>query len=116
MLRKILCAVAVVALTLGVATAETLKGRIVSVDAKNNKVKFMSRGADEEGEAKEYKVSDKVKVYQGKEQKEIEGGLKASVLKGIGPDSPRPGMINVENGVVTEITVAPMRKKKKESD
>jgi hypothetical protein len=122
MLRRFLCALVVLGLGIGVASAERLRGRLVSVDVDGLKLKFktFNKEAKKLDEAKEYKISDKVKVYRvtgtpkEPKQEEIGAGLKAKALAKIG-EKGRPAAIDVDNGLVTGIHL-PMFRKKTEKD
>jgi len=110
MLRKILCAFVVLAFTLGIASAETLKGRIVKIA--DSKLTFQQYDKKEKvGEPKEYTIDAKVKVDQmvKKDKVDVEGGLKSSLLSKL-PDDGLRAHIEVTDGKVTEITVQGKKK------
>lgn len=108
MLRKIVCALAVACLCVGVALADEMTGVINQFDT--NKLTFTEgkKGA----EAKTYELAKEVKVFRfvKKNQKELDpDGLKAEPL----PNLPKGGVlavINVVDGKVTEISM-PSKKK-----
>ena len=109
MLGKIVCSVAVLCLSLGVALADEMKGVIEKID--KDKLTFTEgkKGA----EAKTYDLAKDVKVFRfkGKKDKELDpDGLKAEPL----PNLPKGGVfavVNVVDGKVTEISIPPKKKK-----
>lgn len=107
MLRKVVCAVAVLALSVGFAMAEEIKGRITKLD---QKCVVITTKKGEEG--KEYKLAANAKfckrTKEGKEKcdlADIKIGAKGT-----------PGIIITnDSGQVTEVIVGGGRKKKKGS-
>jgi hypothetical protein len=111
MLCKSLYALVVVGIGLGVASGETLKGKILKIDGKS--VTFQ---AAKTKDAKTYDLAKTVKVFQMKknDKEELSEGLKAEALRNI-PDKGLSGMIVTgEDSKVTEIIVA--KKKKKDNN
>ena len=118
LLRRVACAVAVLALSVGIAMAEDIRGRITKVeDGKitfQNFVKFDKETKKAEyGDAKTYSLAKDVKVQKSEKKKkvELEGGLKASIFKDIDEKKGVGATITVEDGKVTEITVGGGKKK-----
>ena len=113
MLRKIVCAVVIVGLGVGLAAAEELKGRITKIEG--GKVYFaqMDKETKKVGEAKAYELAKDAKVSKmdGKDKKALADGLKAEELAKIG-DKGTAATINVEGGKVTEIIITGGKKKK----
>jgi hypothetical protein len=109
MLRKAVCAVALLCLGVGVALAEELTGVITKID----KDQLTFKGGKKGAEAKTYDLATDVKVYRfkGKKEKDLDpDGLKAEPL----PSLPKGGVlavISVVDGKVTEISIPPKRKK-----
>jgi hypothetical protein len=109
MLRKIVCAAALLLVVCGAVLAEELKGIINKIE--KDKVTFTEgkKGA----EARMYDLDPNVKVFRfaKKNEKEAEpDGLKAEPL----PNLPKGGVlavVNVVDGKVTEITIPPRKKK-----
>jgi hypothetical protein len=102
MLRKFVCAVAILGFSLGLAVAEELKGKITKVDAEKSTISFQVKGAD----AKEYDAKGaKVFKKDGDNKVAVDGGLKAKEFGKIG-DKGVNAMINVDGGKVTEIVLA----------
>lgn len=107
MLRKFVCAVAVVGFSLGLALAEDLNGRITKIDEK--KVTFQQADPDNKGkfkDAKEYDLAKDVKVSKmdKKNKVEVAGGVKAEELTKIG-EKGLNATISVNDGKVTEIVL-----------
>jgi hypothetical protein len=109
MLRKVVCAVALLGLGVGVALAEDMTGVITKIDKDQLTFKEGKKGA----EARTYDLAKDVKVFRfkGKKEKEVDpDGLKAEPL----PNLPKGGVlavINVVDGKVTEISIPPKKKK-----
>ena len=120
MLRKLACAVAVLAFGFSVATAEEIFGSIKKVDGKEISVTKFKKG-EKKGEDVVLKLADKVKVVSAKfnrEEKkiepgdELEGGLKNARFEKIGKGGIFARIITNDDGVVTEIQVMPAFKGK----
>jgi hypothetical protein len=109
MLRRVVCAVAVLGLGVGVVLAEQMAGVITKIDKDQLTFKQGKKGA----EAKTYDLAKDVKVFRfkGKKEKELDpDGLKAEPL----PNLPKGGVfavINIVDGKVTEISIPPKKKK-----
>ena len=115
MLRKFVCAIAVVGFSLGLALAEDINGRITKIDEK--KVTFEASDKDNKGKflaAKEYDLAKDVKVSKmdKKNKVEVAGGVKAEELTKIG-DKGVGATISVNDGKVTEIVLKGAKKKAK---
>lgn len=113
MTRKLLYAFVVVGIGLGVASGETLKGKIIKVDDKS--ITFQSKKAD----AKTFELAKSVKVFRmkKKEKEEVSEGLKAEVFKNIDPVKGIAAQITTgDDNKVTEIVVGGKKKKKKNND
>jgi hypothetical protein len=124
MLRKVVCAVVVLALGVGVAFADEIRAVITKVEG--NKVTFApieGKGKDaKKGEEKTMTAVKDVKVFKAKFNKDtkkieagdpIDEGLKADVFKKIG-DKGRFAIIVTDNDnkKITEIRVLGGKKKK----
>lgn len=110
MTRKLLYAFVVVGIGLGVASGDTLKGKILKLDGKS--ITFQAKKAD----AKTYELAKSVKVYRmkKKEKQEVSEGLGFERLKNIDPDKGVPATITTGDGnMVTEIVLGGKKKKKK---
>src|SRR5262249_16468529 len=91
MFRRLVCAIFVVAIAVGVTLAAEINAVITKVDG--DKVTFAeNKGKGERGESKTLPVTDNVKVVKGKKNKEtkkveagdaIEGGLKNKMFSNI---------------------------------
>src|SRR5438105_6387464 len=112
MLRKVVGAVVLLFLCLGLAMAEEIRAIITKVDG--NKITFAeNKGKGEKGPEKTLQVSDKLKVVKGKFNKDtktteageaIAEGLKADVFTKIG-DKGVQATIVTEGDKITEIRV-----------
>jgi hypothetical protein len=112
MLRKVLGSVVVLAVFCGFVSAETLKGKITKIEGKTLSFATVDKETKKVGEAKEYKIADDVKVMVGgKEKKELAGGLTNERLTKFGKKGIN-ATIEVNEGVVTAITIAPAKKPK----
>jgi hypothetical protein len=109
MLRKVVGAVAILAITLGVAMAEDIKGKIVKIS--DTKVSVV---AAKQKEAKEYDIAKDCKVCKldKKNKVEVAGGLKAEQLQNIDPVKGIQATVVVTDGKVTEIILAGKKKAK----
>jgi phosphoribosylanthranilate isomerase len=112
MLRKIACAVALLALTLSVASAEQLKGKITKLTDKQVTFQTYDKATKTAGEAKTYDLASDVTVSKmvKKNKEAVSGGLKAEPLQNI-PAKGLPATIDVNNGKVTEIILGGGKKK-----
>ncbi len=108
MVRKVVCAVALLGLGAGIVLADEMTGVITKIDKDQLTFKEGKKGA----EAKTYDLTKDVAVFRFKGKKEKEAdpdGLKAEPL----PNLPKGGVlavINVVDGKVTEITIPPKKK------
>ena len=119
MLWKTLCAGVVLAVTVGVTTAEEFFGAILKVE--KGKISFVTRKKGEKGEEKSFSLAKGLKVVKGKlnvEEKKIEageaieGGLKNKIFQEISEKGVRAQIITNDDGKVTEIRILAPRKKK----
>lgn len=113
MTRKLLYAIVVVGIGLGVASGETLKGKIIKIDDKS--ITFQAKDAD----AKTFELAKSVKVFKTKKKnkEEVSEGLKAEVFKNI--DSAKGVNAQITTGddnKVTEIVLGGKKKKKKNNN
>ena len=112
MFRKLACAVAVLALSFGIAAAEELRGRITKIEG--NKLTFAAFNKETKKleDAKTYDVGADVKVSKRdkKEKVSVTGGLKAEELSKIG-EKGIGATINVNDGKVSEIILGGRKKK-----
>jgi hypothetical protein len=111
-MRKFVGAVAILAISFGIAMAEELTGRITRIDG--NKVTFQEKKGKEYGDAKDYDVAKDVKVSKmdKKDKVAVADGLKAAELQNIDAKKGKGAKINVEGGKVTEITLTGGKKAK----
>jgi hypothetical protein len=120
MLRKVIAASFVLVLSVGVVFADELRGVITKVDG--NKITFYeSKGKGQKGEEQTFTAAKKVKVVQGKFNKEtksveagdeLEGGLTNKRFTNISEKGVR-ALIVTEGKKITEIRVFGRGKKKK---
>jgi hypothetical protein len=112
MLRNILCAVALVALSLGLAMADTVKGRITKIDGGKVTVDGIGAKKGEKGESKTFDLAKDVKVSkkENKETSALEGGLKNEMLKDLGKKGVG-ATLEVNDNKVTEIILTVPKKK-----
>jgi hypothetical protein len=104
MWRNIVCACFIMAICLGLASADTIRGRIIK--AGDNKITVATK---EDKAGKEYTVAPNAKVLQGKDKTELKGGLRG--LK-VGEKGPFATITTNDAGQVTEIVVGGGKKKK----
>ena len=113
-MRRIVSAVVVLGLFVGIAMADEIRAIIIKVDG--DKVTFAeNKGKGERGDEKTLPVSDKVKVVKGKFNQEtkkleagdkIENGLKNEMFSKIGEKGMRAVIItDKDNKNITEIRV-----------
>jgi hypothetical protein len=126
MLRKAVCAVAVLAVTISVASAEEFFGSIKKIA--DNKVTVATKFDKAEKKFTEEKtltLAKNVKVVNAKFNKEekkieagepLEGGLKNERLQNIGERGVFSRIITNDAGQVTEIQVMPAFGKKKKAE
>jgi hypothetical protein len=124
MLRRAVCAVAVLAFSVGLVMSAEISGVITKVgdDGKTITVGKFNRETKEITDAKEYTVSSTVKVLQGKYNKEekklestgedLKNGLANDRFKNLGKRGARVTITTDDSGNVTQIIVAEPRKKK----
>jgi hypothetical protein len=100
MLRNIVCAGIVLSLSLGIALAETVKGKIESVDG--NKITVMVKK-----DKKTYTAAPNVKVQRmaGKDKQPVAEGLKSADIK-----AGAPVTLEVTGDTITEITLPKAKK------
>ncbi|MBX9679174.1 MAG: hypothetical protein K2X38_10460 [Gemmataceae bacterium] len=112
MLRNVLCAFVLLALSLGLAMAESVKGRITKIDGGKVTVEGIGAKKGEKGESKTFDLAKDVKVSK-KDKKEtipLEGGLKNEALKDLGAKGVG-ATLEVNDNKVTEIIVSEKKKK-----
>src|SRR5262245_38894458 len=102
MLRKFVCAVAILSLSIGLAVAEDLRGRITKVDGSKLTFVTVEKDTKKVGDPKEYDVAKDCKVSKmdKKNKVEISGGIKAEELTKIG-EKGIGATISVNDGKVT---------------
>jgi hypothetical protein len=126
MLRKLVCAFAVIAMAVGLATAEEFRANIKKIEG--GKVYFTkfarpaTKGEKPKGEDGSLPLADSVKVVKAKfnqDTKKIEvgdavsEGLKAEAFQKIGERGLSVRIVtDADNKKVTEIQLLPERKKK----
>ena len=112
MLRNLVCASLVVAMTFALVSAEEIKGKLTKIDGDKISVN-VGATKTEAGEAKTFDVLKDVKVYkvEKKTKTDVAGGLTAAEFKDIG----KKGLyvrLNVNgDNKVTEITIGGKKKK-----
>ena len=114
MLRSIVCASVVLAASFGLAMAEPVKGRIVSIEGKKITV-LVGAKKGEKGESKTFDLGTDVKVLKvtGKDKSEpLAGGLGAPELKNIDAKKGVAGSLEVNGNTVSEIRIMIFGKKK----
>jgi hypothetical protein len=122
MLRKLVCAVVVLGLCVGITLAEEIRAIIIKVDG--DKVTFAeNKGKGERGAEKTMPVVDKVKVVKGKFNKDtmkleagdaIENGLKNEMFSKIGEKGVQATITtDSDNKKITQIVVGGKGKKGK---
>jgi hypothetical protein len=120
MLRKVVCVVAIMVLSVGVVFADQFGALITKVDG--NKVTFYPFKDKQKGEEKTMKAAKDVKIVKAKFNKEtktieagdeIEGGLKSKMFAEI-PEKGIFGQITTDddNKRIKEIRVFAFKKKK----
>ncbi len=117
MVRKMIGAVCVLALSLGFVLAEDFGGSITKVDG--NKITVMKKAKGEKGEEVVLEAAKDVKVNKGKYNKDkkvetgdaIEGGLKNEMFTKIGEKGIGARVTTNDDGKVTAITVISKKKK-----
>lgn len=112
MLRNVMCAVAVLGLSLGLAFAEPVKGKITAIEGgKLTAVVGADKKAGKAGESKTFDIAKGCKVCKmdGKNKVEVPGGLGADELKNLGKGV--GATLEVNDGKVSEIILGGAKKK-----
>lgn len=111
MVRKLVCAVAILSLSIGLAVAEEIKGSITRIDDKKVTVVTGKKG---EKKTTEYDIAQDCKFAKSEKKAKIElpGGVKNEVFQNIPAKKGIPATLNVVEGKVTEIVVTTPKKKK----
>jgi hypothetical protein len=122
MLRKLVSAMVVLGLCVGITFADELRGVITKVEG--GKITFTEMKGKEKGDEKTFTVDEKVKVVKGKFNKDtkaieagddIENGLKNEMFTKIGEKGVRASVVTDSDGKkVTEIRILGGRGKKKQ--
>jgi predicted glycosyltransferase len=123
MLRRALCAVAVVAFSVTLACAAEIRGVItkVSDDGKTITVGKYDRESKTISDTKEYKLSPSVKILKGKREdkklvatdEELKEGLKSQMFQNINEKRGVQVLLTTDDsGTVTQIVVGGRGKKK----
>jgi hypothetical protein len=122
MLRKAVCAAAVVALAFGVAVAEEITGRITKIEDGKITVAEFDKETKKLAQEKTYPLAKNVKVVNAKFNKEekkvesggpLEGGLKNERFQKIGEGGIFAVIVTNDAGQVAEIRLLPQVGKKK---
>jgi hypothetical protein len=122
MLRKAVCAAAVLVFAFSVAVAEEINGNITKVEDGKITVGKYDKETKKVGDEKTYTLAKDVKVLTAKFNKEekkfeagepLQGGLKNDRFQNIGERGVRATIVTNDAGQVTEIRVR-MGKRKKE--
>ncbi len=119
MLRRVVCALFVLALCFGIALAEEIGAVITKVEG--NKITFAPAKGKERGPEKTMTVADNVKVVWGTVNKDtkkvepgdaLEGGLKHKMFSNISDKGKRATIVtDADNKKITEIRVVKGKKK-----
>ena len=113
MLRNVLCAAVLVAVSFGLALADQVKGKITKIDG--DKITLTTspdtKAGTAGGETKTFDLDKNVKVVKGKNRESVAGGLKAPELSNIGPKGVN-ATVEVSGNKVTEIILATPKKNK----
>jgi hypothetical protein len=112
-MRSMICALAVLGLTIGLAAADEVKGKITKIDDKKVTVATGKKGAV----AKDYDIAPDCKFFKALKKNtktDLAEGVKNEAFKNLDPANPKAGVtasLNVVDGKVTEITVGGKKKK-----
>ncbi len=112
-MRPIICALAVLGLSIGLAAADEVKGKITKIDDKKVTVASGKKGAV----TKDYDIAPDckfTKALKKNSKTDLADGIKNEVFKNLDPANPKSGVtasLNVVDGKVTEITVGGKKKK-----
>jgi hypothetical protein len=112
MFRRLACAAFVLALTLGVASAEMIKGKITKIDDKSVTIVVGKKGDKME---KTLTLASKVKVskmVKKNNKEELSEGLKAEPLQNLPAKGLSATVITDDDNKVTEIIIGGGKKKK----
>ena len=114
MFRVLAGAVLVGVMTFGVASAETVKGKVTRISGDSLTITAKAAVKGQKGEAKSYDIAKDVKVYKmdKKTRLDVADGLKAAELQNLGKKGIQATLTVVDNKV-TEITIGGKGKKKK---
>ena len=114
MLRKLVCAVAILGFSLGLAVAGELKGKITKIDGSSLTFQAI-KDKKPDGDPQVLDVAKDAKVYKGgkKDKTELADGLKSPDLSSI-PEKGVNAMVTVDDTSkkVTEIVIFTGKKKK----
>ena len=111
MFRVLAGAALVLAMSFGIASAESVKGKITRISG--DTITFTAKAAKgQKGESKTYDASKDVKVYKmdKKTRLDVADGLKAAELQNLGKKGIQ-ATLNVVDNKVTEITIGGKKKK-----
>ena|SRR5947209_290001 len=104
----------VIAMSFGVVSAESVKGKITRISG--DTITFTAKAPKgQKGESKSYDAAKDVKVYKmdKKTRLDVSDGLNAAELKNLGKKGVQATLTVVDNKV-TEITIGGKKKKKAE--
>ena len=110
MVRNLICAVAILGLSIGLAFAEDITGRITKIDDK--KVTVMT-GKKGETKTTEYDIGKDCKFAKKDKKNKIElaDGVKNEAFQNIDSKKGLPATVSVTEGKVTEIVLQGKKKK-----
>jgi hypothetical protein len=110
-LRKMVCACAILALSIGFALADEITGRITKIDDKKVTVVVGKKG---DAKTTEYDLAKDCKFakMEKKTKTELPDGIKNEAFKDIDAKKGLPASINVADGKVTEVVLITGKKKK----
>ena len=108
MVRKLVCAVAILGLSIGLALADEIKGNITRID--ENKVTVVT-GKKGEKKTTEYDIAKDCKFAktEKKTKLELQGGVKNEVFQNLNKKGIQ-ATLNVVEGKVTEVIVTAKKK------
>lgn len=117
MLRRMLCALFILGLSVTCAGADQFKGNLVRVGDGKVTIRVKSKEKGKKGEEKTFDLAKTVKVSkkEGKTTTEVTEGLKSDLVTGLSVKKKGQGgavITNTEN-MVTEVIFSAAKKKKK---
>ena len=110
MVRKLICAVAILGFSVGLALADEVKGSITRIDDK--KVTVVT-GRKTDKKTTEYDLAKDCKFVkmEKKTKLDLQGGAKNEAFQNIDAKKGLPATLNVVDGKVTEVILGGRKKK-----